>query len=333
MSVNKINDNPLLSVIIPVYNLERYLNRCVDSVLEQEFTKIEVILVDDGSPDNCPAICDEYASRDVRIKVIHKDNGGISDARNAGIAISQGDYIMFMDGDDYWDGKTSLNKLAGTILSNSADVTLYGTKNLDYRTGKEQIIRTGYDINALRSNREDAIRSLFRTRQFPRTAWVLAVRKKFITDNDLYFIKGIKSEDVDWLINVFLHAKTFDAVNEVLYVYVINRPEAATTFVDIKSIKGIFHSLKRWMPVLMGEKNTVNRYLLSYLAEQYVIALLGFSQLQEQDKRTLMPEMREYRGVLKYSDNLKSLLSKAVVNLLGIRAGSRVLLKFYRVMN
>ncbi len=333
MTVNIINDNPLLSVIIPVYNLERYLNRCVDSVLEQEFTKIEVILVDDGSPDNCPAICDEYASSDVRIKVIHKDNGGISDARNAGMAIARGEYIMFMDGDDYWDGKTCLNKLTDTILLNYADVTLYGTKNLDYRTGREQIIRTGYDLDALRSNREDAVSSLFRTRQFPRTAWVLAVKKKFITDNSLYFVKGIKSEDVDWLINVFLHAKTFDAVNEVIYVYVINRPEAATTFVDIKNIKDIFYSLKKWMPVLMAEKNTVNRYLLSYLAIQYIIALLGFSQLQWQDKRTLMPEMKKYRGVLKYADNPKSRLSKAIVDFLGIRAGARVLLSFYRVMN
>ena len=90
-----------LSVIVPVYNVEPYIHKCVDSILNQTYTNLEVILVDDGSPDNCGKICDEYAEKDSRVKVIHKKNGGLSDARNAGIDIAAGDIISFVDSDDY----------------------------------------------------------------------------------------------------------------------------------------------------------------------------------------------------------------------------------------
>ena len=92
---------PEISVIVPVYRVEPYLRRCVDSILSQTFTDFELILVDDGSPDNCGAICDEYALKDSRVRVIHKQNGGLSDARNAGIDIAQGNYLTFVDSDDW----------------------------------------------------------------------------------------------------------------------------------------------------------------------------------------------------------------------------------------
>ncbi len=92
---------PKISIIVPVYNVEEYIHRCIDSILAQTFTDFELILVNDGSPDQCGKICDEYAKKHNRIKVIHKKNGGLSDARNAGLDISQGDFIGFVDSDDY----------------------------------------------------------------------------------------------------------------------------------------------------------------------------------------------------------------------------------------
>ena len=91
----------LISVIVPVYNVEPYLRKCVDSILAQSYSNLEVILVDDGSPDGCGAICDEYAAKDARVRVIHKPNGGVSDARNAGLDIMTGDYVAFVDSDDW----------------------------------------------------------------------------------------------------------------------------------------------------------------------------------------------------------------------------------------
>ena len=98
--------NPLISVIVPIYNVEKYLARCVDSIVNQTYKNLEIILVDDGSPDRCPQMCDDYAEKDSRIKVVHKKNGGLSDARNAGMAVATGEYISFIDSDDWIDLET-----------------------------------------------------------------------------------------------------------------------------------------------------------------------------------------------------------------------------------
>ena len=94
---------PLISVIVPVYKVEPYLHRCVDSILSQTFTDFELILIDDGSPDNCGTICDEYAARDSRIRVVHQENKGLPAARNAGLNVACGEYIASCDSDDYWE--------------------------------------------------------------------------------------------------------------------------------------------------------------------------------------------------------------------------------------
>ena len=99
-------ENPLFSIIVPIYNVERYLEQCIESVLAQDYQNYELILVDDGSPDNSIDICAKYAKQYSNIVFIHKINGGVSDARNAGIQIARGEYLMFLDSDDYWEGTT-----------------------------------------------------------------------------------------------------------------------------------------------------------------------------------------------------------------------------------
>ena len=114
-----------VSIIIPIYNVAKFINRCVDSVIAQTYSNIEIILVDDESPDNCPEICEQYARRDDRIVVIHKKNGGLSDARNAGIEKASGDYIFFLDSDDY----VEINLIERLILeaqNNESDVVICG---------------------------------------------------------------------------------------------------------------------------------------------------------------------------------------------------------------
>ena len=114
---------PLISVIIPVYKVEDYLQTCVESVLAQTYKNTEIILVDDGSPDNCPHLCDEFAKRDSRIRVIHKENGGLSSARNAGIDIAKGDFIAFLDSDDLWS-PLFLERLYCAIIQTGADFSV-----------------------------------------------------------------------------------------------------------------------------------------------------------------------------------------------------------------
>ena len=114
-------NHPLVSIIVPVYKVEPYLRRCLDSIINQTYTNLEIILVDDGSPDNCPQICDEYAAKDNRIVVIHKENGGLSDARNAGLDICKGDYVSFVDSDD-WIAFSFAESLLQVIDQYKADI-------------------------------------------------------------------------------------------------------------------------------------------------------------------------------------------------------------------
>ncbi len=116
-------DNPLISVIIPVYKVEKYLKRCVDSVINQSYKNLEIILVDDGSPDKCGDICDEYKKNDSRVVVIHKKNGGLSDARNFGLDIAKGEYIMFVDSDD-WIHHEMVDRLYNGIVSENAQISI-----------------------------------------------------------------------------------------------------------------------------------------------------------------------------------------------------------------
>ena len=111
----------LVSVIIPVYKVEKYLHRCVESILGQTYKNVEVILVDDGSPDNCGEMCDVFAKRDHRVRVIHKKNGGLSDARNAGIEIAKGKYLSFLDSDD-WVHPKYIEKLYYLMMTTKSDI-------------------------------------------------------------------------------------------------------------------------------------------------------------------------------------------------------------------
>lgn len=115
--------NPLISVVIPVYNVEKYLDRCLSTVVNQIYKELDIILVDDGSPDRCPQICDEWEKKDKRIRVIHKKNGGLSSARNAGIDISEGEYITFIDSDD-WVSNEYISYLYELITKTNADMAM-----------------------------------------------------------------------------------------------------------------------------------------------------------------------------------------------------------------
>lgn len=133
----EINNNPLISIIVPVYKVEKYLSRCIESILNQTYKNIEIILVDDGSPDNCPQICDVYSKIDSRIKVIHKENGGLSKARNTGLDIATGEYIAFVDSDDYIE-EDMYEVMLSKLKENNADICVCQWQ-YEYSDGKQVV--------------------------------------------------------------------------------------------------------------------------------------------------------------------------------------------------
>ena len=130
-------DNGLVTVIVPVYNVECYLDKCISSIVQQSYNNLEIIVVDDGSTDGSPAICDGWAARERRIRVIHKENGGLSDARNAGLAVATGEYISFVDSDD-WIKPQFIETLLVSLQAGKADIAECGVVYVDEQ---EHILR------------------------------------------------------------------------------------------------------------------------------------------------------------------------------------------------
>lgn len=311
---------PLISVIIPIYNVEHYLQKCVDSVLRQNFPGIEVILVDDGSSDSCPRICDDYALKDSRVKVIHKINGGVSDARNVGIDFAKGEYLMFLDSDDYWENEYSLFTLIQAIKGRSADVILYGSKDFYSSNGHVKISRTGYNVGFLNKHSiGECVKELFEHKLFPGSAWILAVRRRILLDNKIYFVKGIKAEDYDWLINLFLHIRTIDAINDPFYIYVKERSGSITNTSDINSIHSLMFIVDKWFPVLIRDRSLRNIYFLNLLAFIYLTSLVTYCKLSDNQKLEILPEMRKREYIINYAVVKKVKVLSLIYKLLGIR--------------
>ena len=207
-----------ISVIIPVYNVEPYLRQCVDSVLSQTYENIEVILVDDGSPDNCPAICDQYADTDARVKVIHQKNGGLSAARNAGIQCASGEYIAFLDSDDFWSDVTALGRLVNRLQITNADVLNYSYIKCT-ESGME-ISRQFNNVAAMPLEIQDVQGQLsYLTHQ---NLYIASACNKLIKRRcvlDVPFENGKTSEDIDWCARLMNSALSFDFICENFYFY------------------------------------------------------------------------------------------------------------------
>ena len=222
-------DNPLISVIVPIYKVEKYLNRCIESIVNQTYSNLEIILVDDGSPDNCPQMCDEWAVKDSRIKVIHKENGGLSDARNSGMNLATGDVISFIDSDDWIDLK-AFEVMLNVMQKKNSDIISGGVKwvNENGELLRKASVET-YEI----LNTNDAMKELLHDGKLKQHVWNKLYRRKVI--ENIPFEKGKYHEDVFWSYQVIGQSKNISVIPDSFYNY----------FQRSDSIMGERYSLKR----------------------------------------------------------------------------------------
>ena len=201
---------PVISIIVPVYNVERWIGKCIDSIINQTYKNLEIILVDDGSPDNCPAICDEYAEKDKRIKVIHKKNGGLSDARNAGLEIATGEYIGFVDSDD-WIEKDMFEYLADGLTKYDADISIcniinvYNFKTIIDKANMDVVVDKYEGLERLFSDR---LENYAWNKLYKRDCW-----------KGVRFPKGKNFEDVLTIYKTFERSKRIAILDEAKYHY------------------------------------------------------------------------------------------------------------------
>lgn len=203
----------LISIIVPMYNVEKYLKACIESIINQTYSKIEIILVDDGSPDNCGKICDEYKEKDDRIKVIHKKNGGLSDARNAGIDIATGEYIAFVDSDDYID-KKYIEVLYHLCIKHNVLLSECDYKNVE----KDDEIHINQNIKENIYTGKEMCERLYSDKLIRTVVvWNKLYKKELF--NKLRFPKGKINEDEFTTYKIFYNIDNIATTEQKLYYY------------------------------------------------------------------------------------------------------------------
>ena len=265
-----------VSIIVPVYNVEPYLRRCIDSILAQTFTDFELILVDDGSPDNCPAICDEYVALDNRVKVIHKKNEGQASARNDGLRIASGEYIGFVDSDDTIS-KSMYKDMVACMEANDADIVVCGIENVD---DNGVILNNWQNIEGNHVISKEEIFGEFYTRYYRQLRGSVCNKlyKRQIFD-ELQFPVGVLYEDSYVLVNTIDRAEKIAFINKNYYIYLSTRNNSTMHY---KYSKQSFHSLlfveKNYLffsnNLYYGQKNyALEEYLNDFLKHQLMVSL------------------------------------------------------------
>lgn len=278
-----------ISVIVPVYKVEKYLCRCVDSLLQQTYPDLEIILVDDGSPDRCGQICDRYAEAHSHVRVVHKENGGLSSARNAGIAAATGDYIGFVDSDDYVEPEMYA-KLYGALAANDADISLCSYTYVDEETGAvDEKMRQSSPVKDEVLSRIQALEKLNPAAEgnsFYVTAWNKLYKRELF--RDCLFREGWIHEDEFLVHHIFSRCEKIATLAEPLYLYVQRMGSITNTGVNAKMLDGVYALYDRYA---FFEKEGMRR-----LAKEALLAA-------EWKLRTLLPGMtkdarKKIQGIL-----------------------------------
>lgn len=253
---------PKVSIIVPVYNVEKYLDRCMESLLNQTLKDIEIILVDDGSPDSCPQMCDEYAKRDSRIKVIHKQNGGLGFARNSGLEIAKGEYVAFVDSDDHI-ALEMYEELICKANENNYDAVFGGIyiendnkkwKHLhEFEHGK---VFTNDDVKEFALEMVASKPYVKKERCCQMSVWRAVYKKNIITSNNISFIseREVVSEDIPFNVDFLLNAKKIALIDKAYYYYHLNGT-SLTSNVNPQKFYGYINLRK----ILIGKLSNFDR--------------------------------------------------------------------------
>lgn len=315
----KVYNKPLLSIIIPVYNVEDYIRQCIDSILTQTYREFEIILVDDGSIDKCSSICDEYALADGRVKVIHKENGGLSDARNTGIHKALGEYLLFIDGDDFIE-KNSLEKIVKAFKSESYPDILFLNALLYYNDGR--ILQYGNKLKNEYFNgksKDFVLKQLSSRGQFHVSACLKAVKRTLILKNHIFFEKGIVGEDVDYSIKLYLIADTYSYLDIIYYYYRQERTGSIMASNDSKRFYDLMYIIAKWEEMSRTDYIEYQYLILRFLYHQYYVLMLLYRITDSELKtKAVKSEIKRFSYILKIMNNKKATLLYIAFKILGI---------------
>lgn len=307
---------PMVSVVVPVYNAERYLDRCLESVINQTYKQLQIVLVNDGSTDDSARLCDEWAEKDSRIQVIHKENGGAGYARNTALEYVVGDFVCFVDSDDYID-ITTIEKCVTKMELEHTDTAVFSSKNV-YDDGKVEVEnidarKTYFDEEAVK---DELFPSLFTLCMgYGVGVWGKIFSTEVIKENNLRFMseREIYSEDALFLLMYFSKCRSASAVPEHLYNYCENNSSISRVYDKEKEEK-----LDVWLvkALEIADENNLTQKMKLHIKSRYQdCAMVGFKQVVLSDMN-LSDKLKTLKG--KYNNQLlRSTLNNEVINLHG----------------
>lgn len=333
----------MFSIIIPVYNIEMYIKQCLNSVLSQTLTDYELILVDDGSDDNSGKICDEFAQQYKRIVVIHQENKGQAQARNTGILAAKGEYILFLDGDDYWYGNDNLQKLSQKIseCGTRLDIVAYGGVSV-YSVGEKNVFSESH-MNRFKENdggyqpEDFFIVQMKENESFYWYSWLYAFSRKLFVDYKLYFPCGRKYEDMYLTWRILLNAGRIGVMSDIFYVYRRNRKDSTTQTTSFKYLMDFIWVIEQNICDVKREKmgEEVKSSLLNNFSKNYFLCCGLSTFLKGREKKDMIARLKKDMEFMEYADGKKYRIGKAAVKIIGFRnllrmQHLRICLKRYR---
>ena len=313
---------PLFSIIVPVYNTEKELERCVRSVTSQTYRDFELILVDDGSKDSSGALCDKFASEDSRVVAIHQQNAGSSEARHTGIRAAKGKYLLFLDSDDLWSDSNALAELKSVIVQNPADVICFGVEIYEddgtYVKARIPSICEGED-----QSKEQVLRHLIYSNQYFSASYVKVLQREWFLENDLFFVKGLLSgEDGEWSARVMVASKSIGIFPKAFYKRIRRKAGSITSSIGKKNILDVFRAIENGVNIARekAENNALKELYLEYWAYQYAMLFsLAYPLRKDSDYPKILNRFKQYKWLLKYDHVKKVRGVRMLAAALGIR--------------
>ena len=290
-----------LSVVVPVYRVEPYLRKCVDSLLNQDLTEdeYEIVLVDDGSPDGCGAICDSYASQYAQVKVVHRPNGGLSAARNSGIDVAQGDLVVFVDSDDYIEPNV-LKSLVDKAEHDDLDVLRFNYRNVNEQYEVFEPNKVSKPFVDYRDEVCDGPTFLTERLGFGCSAWQFVVRRELL--EGYRFKEGILFEDTEWTPRMLMRAIRVSSMDKIVYNY-LQRIGSITKSIDEMKIKNTLANKMQLVDSMKEQMKGVpdKRWFEGMIAQIILSIIDDISIVFFDERKHLLREMKS-KGVIPLSD-------------------------------
>lgn len=312
-----------LSIIVPVYNVENYLKRCIQSIIDCNLSDYELILVNDGSTDRSREICEEYAKQYKDVILINKENGGLSDARNCGMNRAIGKYISFIDSDDY-------------IISENFSKTIKRLKKIDEDNNSLDILVNDFfrvsdeekiidRINQI-ENTQDIINDEKYMNRFLCdygcfwNTWRFVFRREFLIENSYSFKKGYLCEDIDFAVKALVSTNKIGFYHNPYYCYRIGRKSSIMNVVTIKRIDDYLSITSECMDLLNDNKPFFMKRMIDKLSIEYILNLATIYEVRKQDRLMAIDLFKKNLSILQYSDDSKCIFVNRSIKLLGVSA-------------